>query len=238
MRSTSVVLTFAVFTAAIAFRPKSTRADDFTPFGSVQIVTDSNGNAAWQITSDPSVAPGYGGIVLDLPAGFTLGDFTSLSAVLGGGPDQAGSIRFALTDALNVNQAAFIYAGGETNTDPNGGVIASTVNFVTSGGLYVNTNGFGFGSANIDVPFDSFSAFVTAAGASTPVDQLTLVADGGTSDSPEVFDVESVGFNGTLYTPAAATPESGTLVLFASGMLGLAGRLRRKLNIPARRRDV
>jgi PEP-CTERM motif len=235
---TSVVLALVVFTAAIAFSPKSTPADDFTPFGSVQIVTDSNGNAAWQITSDPSVAPGYGGIVLNLPAGFTLGGFTSLSVVLGGGPDQAGSIRFALTNEINVNQAAFIYPGGETNTDPNGGAIASTVNFVTSSGLYVNTNGFGFGSANIDVPFDSFGDFVTAAGASTPVDQLTLVADGGTSDSPEVFDVESVDINGTMDKPAAATPEPGSLVLFGSGVLGLAGLLRQKLKIPARRCDV
>jgi hypothetical protein len=221
MRNITAVL-FAVCLST--FATSVAMADVFTPFGSVTIVTDANSNLAWQITSNVSVPPAYGGLDLTLPVGFTLGDLTSLSMVVGGGPDEAGSIRFFVE---NSTQEALAYPGGETNTDPNSGAIASTPDFVTSSGLYWNTTGPFGGSPGINFPFVNFAGLVSAAGSGTSLTDLGVVADSGYVGT-EVFDVESINVNGVTYTPTAATPEPAGVGLILIVSVFVANFLKRQ----------
>jgi hypothetical protein len=50
---------------------------------------------------------------------------------------------------------------------------------------------------------------------------FTLTTDGGTQDSMLL----------TSFAPVSSTPEPGTMTLFGSGIIGLAGVLRRKINL-------
>jgi len=235
---TTVTSLFAFALMAVMCSALSTpaRADEFLPFGNVTVVTDADSNLAWQITSDNSAVTPYGGLYLTLPATDTLASLTTLSMVVGGGPDEAGSIQFVL-DASDGMGAAFAYPGGETNTDPNGGAIAPTVNFITSTGLNWDNNGAGVfsGPEDINYPFVTYSELEALDGSSTSINEIDVIAESGYV-ATQVFDVESVDVNGVIYTPSAtaAASEPGSLALLCFGLIGLAVLYRRKATASVR----
>lgn len=67
----------------------------------------------------------------------------------------------------------------------------------------------------------------------TPQQVLTMLCTSGTCTSADVTAAKTISgsFTADLVSTASSVPEPGTLVLFGSGLLGVAGMLRRKLAV-------
>lgn len=109
--------TLSLATAAIAFSSFALSAfaagATYTLFGDATPV----GGGTVQLRSDATVAPGYGGMTFDVPAGLTFADLTTLSAEFNVTDDDCvgGSPRFYVTlDTDNDGNAdghVFVYLG-------------------------------------------------------------------------------------------------------------------------------
>ncbi len=94
---------------------------------------------------------------------------------------------------------------------------------LTLGQTYYLTLAFASDSAGT-----GFDAWDINTGSSTAY--TTCPIGGNCTATPQYQQVPSESFT-ILGTPAGTTPEPGSILLFGSGILGLAGVLRRKLNI-------
>ncbi len=88
---------------------------------------------------------------------------------------------------------------------------------ISAGGTYWLT----LGNAN-DSAGTQFDAWDVNEGPAVCEFAVGGVAIGGCGDGGEAF---------TLYTSSGTTPEPGSMIMFGSGILGLAGVLRRKINL-------
>lgn len=195
-------------------------ADTFTvsTFG-----TGTSGGAGFQMSTDGSST--YGGVAIDPTGTFTLGDLTqfSFSYDMLQGNYAAGTPRIYLcTDASCTTQGAFVYAF----TGVVQGNTGNTGNIVTSTASDVNTNGKGFGSCQINYPEETFSQFVSCAGASTPIGEFGIVVD-SSSLHAQTLSVSDINVNGQKLS---AVPEPASFALLGAGLLGVALLRRRKHN--------
>ena len=187
-------------------------------------------SGGYQLTSDTSAGPGWGGIYFHFDPGLTLSSLTSLSAdyELTDGSFAGGSPRFTLFDSAN--GAAYIYFGtpnGDgTYSDPGTGTTGNYADLL-SGDLRVSCNGFA-GCTSPHYPSITFADFVAQAGA-TGISYLTLDLDGGWADRQQLL-VSDFEVNGTHFGAAAAVPEPATwaMMLFGFGGIGFQMRRQRK----------
>lgn len=214
------------------------RADSISTYGDATVVTGPDSNPAWQLTSDSSGPDLYGGVYITVTGTLTPATLTQLSAdyVMLTGTFGGGAPRFSLTDGSN--NEAWIYfgtpAGGGTFTDPNNGntTYANTGNYANLSSSDVRVYSNNFGGDNNPNTGQTWSQFVGLAG-STQIDFISLDLDGGFTGN-QVMDTANFDVNGTVYSPAAAVPEPGSLSLMLClfAVLGVVGPfLRRRLAV-------
>jgi hypothetical protein len=236
MRRILVFLTLVV--AALTLTAPGASAGTFTLYspGDNVVVTPGPGGepAAFKLTSDAAGA-GRGGMYWTAPAGFTLGDLTTLSAnyQMTNGSFDGWAPRFSLWGPPD--QQAFVNWGTSgTLNDPLSGAWGNTGNLASTSSLdiRVNTNGYGFGAASINYPHKTFIDFVTAAGSSTPIYYISIDLDSGWgSPGKQVMLVDDFTVNGDVFDaapPTAPVPEPASMFLLGTGLVGLRAWKKRK----------
>ena len=237
MKKVLVLSFLAIFATMFAFSPVA-MADTLFTYGATTVIATPPSPAnnpppqsrVWQFTSDTS-GLGYAGMYVAISGSLTPTGLTSLSAEywMATGAFGGGAPRFSLWDSSN--HEAYLYwgdpQGGGSFSDPFGGVAwGNTGNYadLLSSDLRVYSNGFGGdNNPNVGVTWAQFLA--TGSVSSTQIADISLDLDGGFTGT-QVLDVASLDINGQNYAP---TPEPSSLVLLGSGILGLAGILRRKV---------
>ncbi len=194
----------------------------------------------FQFTSNPSGPDTYGGLYVSITGALTPSTVTSLSAeyLMTQGAFGGGAPRFSLWDTTTNCGGdaceAYLYwgtpLGGGSFSDPNGPANTqwgNTGNYadLLSSDLRVYSNGFGGdNNPNTGVTWAQFLATPGVAG--TQIGDISLDLDGGFTGAQQL-DVSSFEINGQQYN--APTPEPSTLLLLGSGVVGMAGILRRKI---------
>lgn len=240
MKKTVVVTVFSIL-AVLALSPAAT-ADALSTYGDVATIATPNTPPppaepySWQFTSNVQ-GTGYAGLDLQISGNLTASNLTMLSAnyLMTQGTFGGGSPRFTLFDGSN---SAWIYWGtpqnGGTFTDPNGGAAwGSTGNLaeLLSGDIRVYSNGFGGdNNPNNGVSWATFLASANVG--NTQISDITLDVDGGWLNTQQML-VSSMTVNDQVYEASGATPEPSTLIMMGSGIIGLAGVLRRNLHASA-----
>lgn len=237
MKKVLVLSLLVVFASMFTFSSVA-MADTLFTYGATAVIPTPPSPAnnppsqplSWQFTSDTS-GLGYAGMYLAISGSLTPSTLTNLSAEywMAQGAFGGGAPRFSLWDSSN--NEAWIYwgtpLGGGSFSDPNGGLAwGNTGNYadLSSSDLRVYSNGFGGdNNPNTGVTWAQFLA--TGSVSSTQIADVSLDVDGGFTGT-QVLDVAGFTVNDQTYAP---TPEPSTLVLLGSGILGLAGILRRKV---------
>ncbi len=238
MKKVLVLSLLAIFASIFTFSSVA-MADTLFTYGATAVIPTPGSPAnnpppqpyVWQFTSDTS-GLGYAGMYVAISGSLTPSTLTSLSAEywMAAGAFGGGAPRFSLSDSSN--NEAYIYwgtpLGGGSFSDPNGGTRwGNTGNYadLSSLDLRVYSNGFGGdNNPNVGVTWAQFLA--TGSVSSTQIADIYLDVDGGFTGT-QVLDVATFDINGNNYN--APVPEPSTLVLLGSGILGLAGILRRKV---------
>jgi hypothetical protein len=237
MKKVLVLSFLAIFATMFAFSPVA-MADSLFTYGATAVIPTPPSPAnnpppqsrVWQFTSDTS-GLGYAGMYVAISGSLTPTGLTSLSAEywMATGAFGGGAPRFSLWDSSN--NEAYLYWGtpaGGSFSDPQHGLAwGNTGNYadLLSSDLRVYSNGFGGdNNPNVGVTWAQFLA--TGSVSSTQIADISLDLDGGFTGT-QVLDVASFDINGHNYN--APTPEPSSLVLLGSGILGLAGILRRKV---------
>ena len=236
----SLIVSFLSLLAVLSLAGIAT-ADTLSTYGDVSVISTPNTPPppaepnSWQFTSNVQGA-GYAGLDLNISGNLTVSNLTMLSAnyLMTQGAFNGGSPRFTLFD--QGQNSAWIYWGtpqnGGTFSDPNGGTAwGSTGNLadLLSSDIRVYSNGFGgYGNGNTGVTWATFLANV----GDTKISDITLDLDGGWLSTQQML-VSSMTVNDQVYEASGATPEPSTLVMMGSGIIGLAGLLRRKLHASA-----
>ena len=237
MKKVLVLSFLAIFAAMFAFSSVA-MADTLFTYGATAVIATPPSPAnnpppqsrVWQFTSDTS-GLGYAGMYVAISGSLTPTGLTSLSAEywMATGAFGGGAPRFSLWDSSN--NEAYLYWGtpaGGSFSDPQHGLAwGNTGNYadLLSSDLRVYSNGFGGdNNPNVGVSWATFLA--TGSVSSTQIADISLDLDGGFTGT-QVLDVASFDINGHNYN--APTPEPSSLVLLGSGILGLAGILRRKV---------
>jgi hypothetical protein len=178
----------------------------------------SSGPSGYTITSDPAVAPGYGGIYYDFSSSTTtLSDITNISAVYQflEGTIGPGAPRFSIGDTTsNLNNEAYVYfgspAGGGSFTDSSPTTQKSTGNVVTDPDLRVQINGFnGDSTGASDI---TFADFLQRDGAAA-ISFISLDLDAGFAGAQQLLVSD--------FTVATAVPEPSTWAMMMLGFCGL-----------------
>ena len=186
--------------------------------------------AGLQMTSDNAIPGDYAGMEYQITSGLTVNDLTNLSAdyTWQQGTFAGGSPRFTLFDQSF--HAAYVYWGTPGGGCSMGGVPpvntpATTGNYVGDAGLRVASNGFGGdNNPNTCVSWSSFASLVGG----TQLSFITLDLDAGFAGTQQMTLQSFTVNNDTFDAVAASVPEPGSLALFGSGLLGLAGTIRRR----------
>jgi hypothetical protein len=162
----------------------------------------SNGaTATGQITLDLTTLPNPGGPAYDM-----YNDISSLTITVTGA--SSGNGTWTKADLAPISNL-----GTYTYWDTGGSALDLTKQLVgqpTLGNPWGTPDGIS----------GDFNLFFTNGGP-LGTSYFTLTTDGGTQDSMLL----------TSFAPVSSTPEPGTMALFGSGILGLAGVLRRKINL-------
>jgi len=140
-----------------------------------------------------------------------------------------GGATWSIYDTTGLGSAA----------DGNGAAVltfnTSTNTFVLTGGVIGLTGLGGTGNTLLSGSFDSFTSgsFFQAFGGDTK--NATLLADLGAPNLPYTFRLSLFGSGSGTYNVTSAdlentpVPEPGSMVLFGSGLIGLAAMARRKM---------
>jgi hypothetical protein len=191
--ATSVAVVAVLLFATVAFAA-------YSLFGDAQVVQPGYNSAkAVQLRSDAAIAPGYGGIDLDVPAGTTFASLTTLSTDYNVTDDDcnAGSPRFQINvDTGSGIKNIFAYIGPEPsytgclpNTWVNSTDLLETPHFVDTAQLPGGTF------------YDTYADALTKYG-SYPVVGIQLVVDSSFAfaDAEQTILVDNVMVNTTTYT--------------------------------------
>ncbi len=154
----------------------------------------------------------------------------NLNETFASGATFSGTLTF-LSDYSNLTAVTGTLSGGPYGTDPISWIWNPGVNFAAAGGYTPNFGGnFLMDGTTCGVQCGSYSYFVTITWDYSAAPNL-LVATPGPILSAE-------GGNNVNYTDplvsgsfSSVAPEPGSLVMFGSGVIGLAGLIRRKLSV-------
>lgn len=212
----------------------SASAEPFGSYGDVSVVSPGIGSdaEAFQLTSTPDGSDyGYAGLYWTAPAGTTLDDITTLSAIyqMTVGTFNGGAPRFSIIDTTNntYNEAYVYWGTPQTNgtfTDPAAGSPGNTGNYAdpSSSDLRVEVNGFG--GTETGYTYLTWSQFLALDG-NVDVGYVSLDLDGGWSepDTGQQMLVNDFTVNGD----ELLAPEPGTFVLLGAG-IGLIALARKR----------
>ena len=178
----------------------------YTLFGDASVVPGGNPGNAAQIRSDAIVAPGYGGVIFDVPAGLvTLADLTTLSTDFNVTDDDCGggSPRFQLRidfDNDGVVGAGdkniFVYPGPYPN------FTGCTPNTWTSTGNLVTDSDKRWDTGQVGGTFYDTYANAVALTAGLKVLRISMVVDSSWmfGDSEQTVLVDNINVNGDITT--------------------------------------
>lgn len=197
----------------ISFATTPANAGTILTYGDV-----TSGSSGYTITSDPSAAPGYGGIYYDFSNGTTtLSEISDISAVYKflEGTIGPGAPRFSIGDTTtNTNNEAYIYFGTPTGTgsftDSDPTTQKSTGNVVTDPDLRVQINGFNGDTTGAS--YITFADFLQRDG-SAAISFVSLDLDAGFAGSQQLQVSD--------FTVTAGVPEPSTWAMMIFGFCGL-----------------
>lgn len=205
-----LVLGFATFVAQ-----PTLAATGYTVFGDATITSPGyNSAAAARIRSSSSIAPNYGGVDFDVPAGLTVADLDTLSLDYNftAGSCGGGAPRFAVDATNGTNSGSiFIYIGPypsytncPQNIWTNTGNLATGTNFVDSsqlGGTFYDTY------SNVQTAFGTYE-----------ITSIQLVTDGYWAvGGVQTMLADNVKINAATYTfESANSCKNGGWQLFVS----------------------
>jgi hypothetical protein len=195
------VLVVAALAAAITMltllpasaKPKSS-SSGYTLFGDAALVSPGNGSpTAAQIRSDATIAPGYGGVDFNIPAGLTVADLNTLSTdyMFTAGSCGGGAPRFQIN--VSSNQSIFVYIGpppSYTGCPPN--VWSNTGNLAAPTNLV--------DASQLGGSFYEPYAAVQAAYGTDPVLGIQVVVDASWFAGTQTVRVDNVQINNSTTT--------------------------------------
>lgn len=171
-------------------------AGNYTLFGDAALVSPGyNSPTAAQIRSDPAIAPGYGGVDFNVPAGLTLADLNTLKTdyKFTAGSCTNGSPRFQVNVTTPTGpENLFVYLGLPPNyTGCPAGVWSNTGNLAAPTNLVDATQ--------LGGTFYEPYAAVQAAYGSYAVTGIQIVVDSGYV-APQTVLVDNVMINDATFT--------------------------------------
>jgi hypothetical protein len=213
MKKILLTTVFATFMLAPGFA----NADTVTPFG------DTTGTGPWNLTSVGFST--FGGLDISLSSPITFNSLSMLSVGFTdntGGAD-GGSPRLVIS-ATN-NDFFIVYLGTPPNfNDSNPAAFTGSFSGVN---LNNATNNSAIGLSGSYQTLASIEALF----GSDLINDIQLQVDGGwTANGTQDIAVNSIDINGTDFT-TSTTPLPPSLVLFASGVLGLFGFRKRRSSL-------
>jgi len=207
-------LSLAIFGTAHA------SGSDYSTFGAVTIVSGGNPGSAAQLTSDPTVAPGYGGIDFSPSSPISWSNLSTLSADFNVTDDGCGggSPRIVLNIDTDGNGTADGDVSISLGPSPNF-TGCSTNTWISTGNLIGNTD-----AGRYDFSHLGGSTFTTYSGAPASVMNgsvvgASIVVDGSWNssatggDSEQTVLVDNLNINGDITTfepvPSMETCKNG-----------------------------
>ncbi len=152
----------------------------------------------------------------------------TLNETFASGATFTGTLTF-LSDYSNLTAVTGVLSGGPYGTDSINWIWDQTVNYASGFGPQYGGN-YLMDGTTCGNECGSYAYFITLTWDFSAAPNLTLASPGGL--------LAVLGGNNVIYADplvsgsfGSSTPEPGTLVMFGSGVIGLAGLLRRKFSV-------